>query len=71
MNVIPCESNEKAISKLSIISHNQLMKELDCSRYFIHTLVKKGQLKKWYIGDKVYFHIEEVMKLLKEEKLIA
>ena len=72
MNVfIPYESEPRAIPKLGIISHNQLMKELDCSRQFILSRIEEGKLKKWYIANKVYFKIEEVMKLLSEEKLSA
>lgn len=65
------ENQERAIPKLGIISFNQLKNELDCSRYFIYSLIKAGRLKKRYIGDKVYFLVSEVMDLLSEEKLSA
>lgn len=71
MNIQKSESREHVVSKLAIISYNQLLRELDCSRYFIHSLVKQGRLRKRYIGDKVYFLIDDVMSLLSEERLSA
>lgn len=65
------ESQELTLPKLGIISHNQLMKELDCSRFFIRTLVIEGKLKKLYIKEKVYFLVTEVMNLVREDKLTA
>jgi len=65
------ENEEQANPVLGIISFNQLKKELGCSRYFIYSLVNNGKLKKWYIGDKVYFLIAEVKGLLSEERQSA
>ncbi len=57
--------------RLPIISQQQLMKELDCSRYFLESLMKENKLRKVYLRDKPYFYIEDVLALLTNTRLSA